>query len=965
MARADIMAGRAYVSLYVKKDQFARGIQEARRSIGEIGSTLMSAGAKVAGAGSAILGPLTAAVKLASDFEEAFSKFNFVFNANSVAAKQWADSFAEQVGRSRLQIVEFMADTQALVMPIGFEANTATEMSKQLTQLAIDLASFNNTSDTDALRDLHAALVGSSETMLKYGVIANEAAVKTELLNNAIDPTTATNQQKVQARYNIIMRDTVSAQGDATRTSGSLANQMKALRGTLSDVAVEVGTAVVPAISKLVENVVAMIRPIMTLARENPNVVVSFLAISSAVVASGVALMALGAAAKVAAAGIAVVRVSYSAAAIGMSIAWKAATIAFSVLTIKATVAAAAAGAAWRVASTVVMAAWKTASTVLGAVFTTVTWVASAALIATTWGTAAAAIAIAIFGLGTVLTTTAAVATTAWGAAGGAVTTAWVASAGVIGGIWTALSGSLAMLAGVAIGSWVSGAGVLGTAMAVLGAVLGTAGTASAVSAALAGAAWTAAGAVASAAWSGFAAVLTASIAPATLLTIAAFAVQTAWAAAWAVVSGPLLPFLALIGAVVVGVGGFAAAVAWVTVRATDFSMALGTAAGMLSQIMEVAKTVGGVLMDALGGGDYDIAMSAAFAGIKLALAVLIDGMVSLWGQFWSGAWNMVKSFFTNFVTMTWKIITAIANAMKNPLKAASGIKKALTDITSGNVEIGIGIDTAGMRADATAEIERLEKELEARKAKREAEAKAKEAASEQAAAGEPKPAADKAAADAEAAAADEEAKKKADELAAAFDRETDSIQQQIIALRDGADAAERYRLAKEGLNDTQIAAIMTQRAEQTRLEKERDAQQLQISRMQDFADADYEKNKLTPEQAAAREKAAIQKALTSGAISQPVAAQAMAEADMRRAEREHQERLKKFKGEDEPAGPGKTAGKSSAAVSNLLALQMSSSSPAQKQIRLAEQHGKKLDRQIAQNDLIIMAIGKNGLVHA
>jgi hypothetical protein len=332
----------------------------------------------------------------------------------------------------------------------------------------------------------------------------------------------------------------------------------------------------------------------------------------------------------------------------------------------------------------------------------------------------------------------------------------------------------------------------------------------------------------------------------------------------------------------------------------------------------------------------------------------------------------MVKSFFKNFVDMSWKIITAIANAMKNPLKAASTIKKALTDITSGKMEIGLGIDTAGMRADATKEIERLEQEMEARKAKREAEAKAKEAADKAAAekaaadaAAAGKPAADKAAADAEAAAADEAAKKKAEELAAAFDRETDSIQQQIIALRDGADAAERYRLAKEGLNDTQIAAIMTQRAEQTRLEKEREAQDLAIRRMQEFADADYEKNKLTPEQAAAREKAAIQKALTSGAISQPVAAQAMAEADMRRAEREHQERLKKFKGEDQVAGAAPAAGKSSAAVSNLLALQMSSSSPAQKQIRLAEQHGKKLDRQIAQNDLIIMAIGKNGLVHA
>jgi hypothetical protein len=155
-----------------------------------------------------------------------------------------------------LQIVEFMADSQALVMPIGFKDDQAVEMSKQLTNLAVDLASFNNMADADVLRDLHAALVGSSETMLKYGVIANEAAVKQELLNMAIKPDDATNQDKVMARYNLILRGTVEAQGDATRTANSLTNMMKRLWGIVSDVAVEVGGALIPALSRIAESVV-------------------------------------------------------------------------------------------------------------------------------------------------------------------------------------------------------------------------------------------------------------------------------------------------------------------------------------------------------------------------------------------------------------------------------------------------------------------------------------------------------------------------------------------------------------------------------------------------------------------------------------------------------------------------------------------------------------------------------------
>jgi len=550
MSRADIMAGRAYVSLYVKQDAFSRGLQNARADMSKFGSDMLSLGGKITGAGSAMLAALAAPVKIAADFQEAISKFNFVFKDAKDSAKDWADGFANQVGRSRLQIVEFMADSQALVMPIGFKDDQAVEMSKQLTNLAVDLASFNNTADADALRDLHAALVGSSETMLKYGVIANEAAVKQELLNMAIDPKNATNQDKVLARYNLIMRGTVAAQGDATRTANSLTNMIKALRGSLSDVGVEVGSILIPALSKIAENFVAIIRPAAELARANPELITSFAAVSAAVVASGAAVMGLGIAAKLSASAMAAAGVVYRTAAIAASAAWTAVGLAFSVLTIKAKVSAAIASTAWSVASGVIAASWKTLGTILSASVSTAILVASATIIAGAWIVAAGTISVAIFGLGTVLTTTATLATAAWSAAGGFVTTAWLATAGAIGTAWTAVSGTLAALAGVAVGAWLSGAGISGTAMAVLGAAFATAGGTGAVSAAITGAAWSAAGAAASLAWGAFTAVLGTVLTASNLLVFAAFAVKTAWAAAWAVVSGPILPFIAAAGGV-------------------------------------------------------------------------------------------------------------------------------------------------------------------------------------------------------------------------------------------------------------------------------------------------------------------------------------------------------------------------------------------------------------------------------
>lgn len=999
MSRADIMAGRAFVSLYVKQDQLTRGLTQAKANVSRFGSDMMAMGAKVAGFGGLMISPITASVKVAANFEEAISKFNFVFKEAKDSAKTWADGFAKDVGRSRLQIVEFMADSQALVMPIGFKDDQAVQMSKQLTTLAVDLASFNNMADADVLRDLHAALVGSSETMLKYGVIANEAAVKQELLNMAIKPDDATNQDKVLARYNLILRGTVAAQGDATRTSNSLTNMMKALRGSVSDVAVEVGSAVIPAFSQIAKSFVEIIRPMAEMARQNPELVMSFVTVSGAVAAAGVSIMGLGVAAKIAASAIAVASVTYKVAAITASVAWAGVGLAFSVLTIKAKISAAIASTAWSVASGVIASSWKILGTVLSASVSTAVLVGSATVITGAWLAAAGAISVAIFGLGTVLTTTATVATAAWTAAGGFVTTAWVATAGVIGTAWTAVSGTVAALAGVAMGAWISGAGIAGTAMAVLGAAFAAAGGTGAISAAITGAAWSAAGAAASLAWSAFTAVIGTVFTASNLLVFAAFAVKTAWIAAWAVVSGPILPIVAGLTLVAATIGSIAAASAYAAVRVADFGASWAAVTTVLTELMSIAKRVGGILMTALGQGDFDIAFKAAIAGVKLALAKTLDGMSVLWSEFWKQAWSMTQTFFRKFVELSVKVLTEFAEAIANPLK---GIK--ISDLKNMVSDLGVSFsfDTKGMADAASAELAKLEKELADRQAKRTAENEAKAKAESDRIANEAAGGIGDGTPSGTATQEQTDAAETATEAAKAFDRETEALQQQIIALRQGAEAAERFRLAKQGLTEDQINQVMALRSEQEAITKQQSESERIVSRIQDYADADYEKSnsltiaeteakkkgmlsaeqqaeidkrKLTPAQIAEKEKAAIELNRTSGRIDSKTAAEAMAQADIRQAEKEHQERLKKFKDDGSTDGSVngmgiglKSGGASAATFSAQSLIAMGGGSGQSPQVRALLETKKliadQLKAQKEQSDAQIAAINKQGLHH-
>lgn len=292
--RKDIEAGSAFVRVYLKQTELERGIKDLQRNLKSIGSSATTIGKGLLGMSAAVLGPLAYTVKAASDMEETMNKFDVVFAENSASVKKWADSYAAEVGRSKQQIAEFVSNLQTLFMPMGFSSEQAEEMSKTMTALAVDLASFHNKVDADVLRDLQSAMTGSSETMKKYGVIVTAAAVGQELLNQGIDPKNATEAEKAQARLAIILRGTVTAQGDAVRSAGSFSNQMKALEAAVNDSATAIGEALIPVVTPLVTDLAEMAKETGEWLAQNHELVVTIAKVAVGVGAAGIALVAFG-----------------------------------------------------------------------------------------------------------------------------------------------------------------------------------------------------------------------------------------------------------------------------------------------------------------------------------------------------------------------------------------------------------------------------------------------------------------------------------------------------------------------------------------------------------------------------------------------------------------------------------------------------------------------------------------------
>lgn len=208
--------------------------------------------------GLAIMGTAVAAVSaklisMGSDAQEMQGKFDVVMGEFAGPVTQQLATFAGEVGRSRFELMGFSATIQDTLVPLGFARGAAADMSVEVVKLATDLASFNNLDTQMVIEDIQSALVGNTETLRKYGVVASQTAIEQYAINEGLwDGKDAMDAQtKAAAIMGLIMDGTADAQGDAARTSESFANQMRALQASITDTATEIGLGLLPVVEPL------------------------------------------------------------------------------------------------------------------------------------------------------------------------------------------------------------------------------------------------------------------------------------------------------------------------------------------------------------------------------------------------------------------------------------------------------------------------------------------------------------------------------------------------------------------------------------------------------------------------------------------------------------------------------------------------------------------------------------------
>jgi hypothetical protein len=222
-----------------------------------------SLGQSIAFASTTFLGAagFTAAVRKsissASDLTEEISKSEVLFGSSASTIRAWSETTASSIGVAQAEALRAAGNFGAMFETIGLGDRVSAGMSQRLVQLGADMASFNNEDPTEMLDRLRAGLAGEAEPLRRFGVLLSEARVQAEAYAAGIAEQGAklTEQQKVQARYNLILKDSSVQQGDFARTSEGLANQQRILRAQITTVAASLGAVLLPKITAITQSI--------------------------------------------------------------------------------------------------------------------------------------------------------------------------------------------------------------------------------------------------------------------------------------------------------------------------------------------------------------------------------------------------------------------------------------------------------------------------------------------------------------------------------------------------------------------------------------------------------------------------------------------------------------------------------------------------------------------------------------
>lgn len=194
-------------------------------------------------------------VKLASDLQEVQNVVDVTFGNLNSKVDEFAKSAITTIGLSETVAKKYMGTFGAMAKAFGLSNDEAYNMSKELTKLSGDVASFYNMTSDEAQTKLKSIFTGETESLKQLGVVMTQTALDAYALENGFGKTTRqmSEQEKVMLRYQFVMSKLSLAQGDFMRTQDGWANQTRVLKLQFDSLKAAIGEGLIAVLTPVVK----------------------------------------------------------------------------------------------------------------------------------------------------------------------------------------------------------------------------------------------------------------------------------------------------------------------------------------------------------------------------------------------------------------------------------------------------------------------------------------------------------------------------------------------------------------------------------------------------------------------------------------------------------------------------------------------------------------------------------------
>lgn len=200
------------------------------------------------------------AIAKSSQYTEDLNLFTVSMGKYAEEAYNYAQKVSEVMGIDPAEWMRNQGVFNTIISGFGVAGDKAAFMSKNLTQLGYDLASFYNLDFASAMQKVQSGIAGELEPMRRLGYDLSVARLEQERLNLGIDKSVSsmTQAEKSQLRYYAMMTQATQVQGDMARTLEQPANMLRVLKAQFEQCARAIGNLFIPILVKVLPFAIAV-----------------------------------------------------------------------------------------------------------------------------------------------------------------------------------------------------------------------------------------------------------------------------------------------------------------------------------------------------------------------------------------------------------------------------------------------------------------------------------------------------------------------------------------------------------------------------------------------------------------------------------------------------------------------------------------------------------------------------------